>query len=461
MNNTDENAICSEEDPPASSSAKPRGLPEACIFVASLSHATSESVLAQFFSNLFGEVAKSKIVRDPSGYSQPYAFVQFTTDESAERALAAAEEELVLEGRRLRIEKARVNRTLFVAKIPRDLTTEELRSVASGFGEVEIVTMIKSYHTNTNKGCAFIKFLYREDAMDALLGLRSVQRKWVVEWARSRRDPDMLGSDKCHIFVGGLDPRTVSEEWLAERFGVYGEIDSVNIVNAHQDVAQHEDKADGGYVGSAFAFVRFCHPASSVAAIENENGVELGGRYLKVQYSESDEVKMTKRQGKSRLQGPAYPFGQPFQAMPPSNAPMFEAAPPTSYANQFGYYYPVYYPNQNWNGYIDPRFRGGYRGAVGYPQMAAPAAQHSPPASYGPMDFHLAAANSGSPRQSHLRRSPQRKRRSKSHQGEPHAGGHQMGNAAAVRGPPAFPAGQGQVGEVAHQLAGLSLDNHD
>lgn len=35
-------------------------------------------------------------------------------------------------------------------------------------------------------------------------------KKWVVEWATSANDPDMLGVDKCSVFVGGLNPNSVT-----------------------------------------------------------------------------------------------------------------------------------------------------------------------------------------------------------------------------------------------------------
>jgi hypothetical protein len=73
--------------------------------------------------------------------------------------------------------------------------------------------------------------MFREDAMDAFVGLKSKQRKWVVEWATSTNDPDLLGVDKCHIFVGGLNASLITKELLEQQFGEFGELDSVNLIN--------------------------------------------------------------------------------------------------------------------------------------------------------------------------------------------------------------------------------------
>jgi len=44
---------------------------------------------------------------------------------------------------------------------------KELRNAAEEYGPVENVTIIKNHQTNKSKGCGFVKFVFREDAMDA------------------------------------------------------------------------------------------------------------------------------------------------------------------------------------------------------------------------------------------------------------------------------------------------------
>jgi len=163
-----------------------------------------------------------------------------------------------IDGRTLRVEKAKVNRTLFVAKINRNWTNhvrfycsagvadlvcvltspnQDLRAVAEEYGKVENVAIIKNHQTNKSKGCGFVKYYYREDAINALAvrnhrfinntelatneceqGLKSRFKKWVVEWATSANDPDLLGVDKKSIFIGGLNPHLITKEALHQRF---------------------------------------------------------------------------------------------------------------------------------------------------------------------------------------------------------------------------------------------------
>jgi RNA recognition motif-containing protein len=231
LENAEQDAILS-----LSSKGEPKGPPQACLFVASLGPETDEEKLKQYFAQ-FGQVLKVKVLRDRS--SRPYAFVQFQNVEEADRAIAMTQD-FTLDGRKLRVEKAKVNRTLFLAKFSRLLTNQELRALAEEYGPVENVTIIKNHQTNKSKGCGFVKFVFREDAAAAIAGIKSRMKKWVVEWATSANDPDILGVDKCALFVGGLNPHLITKEMVEERFGRYGKLDAVSLVNPLSNRSQHD-----------------------------------------------------------------------------------------------------------------------------------------------------------------------------------------------------------------------------
>jgi len=193
----------------------------------------------------------------------------------------------------LRVEKARVNRTLFIAKLSKKTSNTDLREMAEEHGEVESVSIIKNHQTNISKGCGFVKFVNREDAENAFAELKGRYKNLVVEWATSTNDPDLLGIDKCNIFVGGLNPQQIDEEILAEKFGSYGEIESSTLVNRF---ANDEDDTKGAR--SAFAFIRYKDETAASSAIENENGITWLERRIRVQYCESQEKKNKRRANK-------------------------------------------------------------------------------------------------------------------------------------------------------------------
>jgi RNA recognition motif-containing protein len=319
-----------------------KGPPQACLFVASISPSTTEESLQQFFSS-YGEVVKTKILKDRS--SKPYAFVQYKEVEQANEALIATHGQ-ILDGRRLRVEKARVNRTLFIAKIDRGFTNTQVREVCEEFGPVESVTIIRNHFTNQSKGCGFVKYKYREDAMEAFANLKNSPRKlpWVIEWATSTNDPDLQGIDKRNLFIGGLSPR-VTKESLEERFGAYGKVESITLVNRDAEILEQNPEE----ARNAFCFLRYESEDSAIAAIEQENGADWLDRRIRVQYCESPEMKIRRRQVK--FYGVQYP--SPYGILP--NPLMMMGG---MYGDVYNYYYG--YPGPYGNGGWMPGYGGEY-----------------------------------------------------------------------------------------------------
>ncbi|KAJ3270189.1 hypothetical protein HDV01_000468 [Terramyces sp. JEL0728] len=81
----------------------------------------------------YGELLNVKVLRDLK--QRPFSFVQFKTHQDADRAYAEAAG-TILHGRKIRIEKAKVNRTIYVSKI-KDLSEQQIHSVFEQFGEIE------------------------------------------------------------------------------------------------------------------------------------------------------------------------------------------------------------------------------------------------------------------------------------------------------------------------------------
>jgi len=84
----------------------------------------------------------------------------------------------------------------------------------------------------------------------------------MIEWAPNLPNPYHLDNvDKESIFVGQLDPDTITEEALYERFSKYGEIMNLNLVKRKKPAVTQF---------SAFAFIEYDSEQSSTNAIANE-----------------------------------------------------------------------------------------------------------------------------------------------------------------------------------------------
>ncbi|CEI99280.1 hypothetical protein RMCBS344292_13371 [Rhizopus microsporus] len=201
---------------------KKKADPTACVFVA---RNISDNELNRSVFDLFrqyGRLLNVKTLRDWMG--RPYAFVQFENVHESKKALKECQG-IVLHGRHIRCEPARVNRTLCLISLHLQFDEHYLRSKLSVFGDIEdvIVTQHPNFHA------AFIQFQYRDDAIHAYSTLKNTeyQHPWLVHWSSnvdmnniSNMMTDQRFIDKHCIYVGNLN-ESVNEESLIQLFNQY------------------------------------------------------------------------------------------------------------------------------------------------------------------------------------------------------------------------------------------------
>ncbi|KAJ3110418.1 hypothetical protein HDU96_006637 [Phlyctochytrium bullatum] len=258
-----------EEEPIEEVGPGRKGLPQACLFVASLSSARTDEQLLRSVTDHFiqwGPLAHVKVLKD--WMNRPYAFVQFENVEDAKRALVEAHN-TVVDNRHIRVEQARVNRTLFIAKFNRS-QPESVRPILEQFGPVEDLTLLHNYQTGKSKGCGFVKYCYREDAIKAAANME-----------RGNVEVDLRS-----IFVGQLNQNLVTSQLLDERFRAYGAIESLQLVNKHPFDSR-----------PAFAFITYAEEASAERAVVEErapqNAKQWLDRTIRVQYRETGDIRAT------------------------------------------------------------------------------------------------------------------------------------------------------------------------
>jgi len=151
------------------------------LFVGQLPKEWDEGMVTEFFSG-YGEILESQIIRDSkSGSSKGCAFVKFASMTKAEEAKRLIETKSITlpgvnnpiqirwadgEDQRLGVDEQTVPK-LFVGSIPKSATEENLNDIFSQFGHIEEQALMKD-PDGTSKGCAFIKFKNKEDALLAM-----------------------------------------------------------------------------------------------------------------------------------------------------------------------------------------------------------------------------------------------------------------------------------------------------
>lgn len=292
-----------------------RNQPSSCIFVASLASTLTDENLSISVTNhfkKFGDLKMVKVLRDSK--NRPYAFVQYTNDSDANKALKLAHGSK-LDGRELRCERAKVNRTLHITTKLK-LTDSDINNMCNEFGEIE--QLIKSnstslYQRRNSLNAWFVRFVYRDDAIRAFANIRS-DPNLIVNWVQNIDDTtnndtkqkftkkilnnwenkenvfnnsfyennnintNNITIDKKSIFVGQLS-NNVTEKNLNERFSIHGKINNITLIIKPNNI---------------FAFIEFDTEESAASAFEKENHSIFLNKTMHVQYKETSRSQRRK-----------------------------------------------------------------------------------------------------------------------------------------------------------------------
>lgn len=250
---------------------KVRPKPSACVFVASLCKDKTDDQLYESVHSKFtqyGNVISTKVLRDSS--NRPYAFVQYANDMDCRLAISICHN-TELDGRRIRCEPAKVNRTLYLTFSGRPGTSYVV-DLLTQFGSIEQVLSSnnkgKVIHQNESKYW-YVRFVYRDDAIKAFAHFSakgtSKKDQPTVEWSQNI---ETSAFDTFSIYVGQLP--AVEKAELIQRFSVHGTIKKVELIKKLVP----------------FAFITYTEESSAAKAVEHENHAVWNGKSLHVQYKE-------------------------------------------------------------------------------------------------------------------------------------------------------------------------------
>ncbi|KIX05190.1 uncharacterized protein Z518_06062 [Rhinocladiella mackenziei CBS 650.93] len=272
--------------------------PDALIFVANLSNRRTEDQLALSCHQVFDCFGPCHIKVRLDKNRHPFAFVQFEARiqiqriEDAHNAVNGASS-LAIDGRKIRIERAKAERAVILSKSDGSAITEvEARELLERYGPIEhcastdIVTHDKY---NVHKSI-YVKFAYYLDCRDALRGFPNHTLGYSLHMAPSleprlhpgpnNNSPVIRGfptprsaADQKSIFVGNLPDDTTRQE-LEELFMEFGTIVQINIIK----------KTFGANGANIFSFIEFSNPQEADCASNAERIVR--GSKLRVEPKE-------------------------------------------------------------------------------------------------------------------------------------------------------------------------------
>ncbi|KAJ3695450.1 hypothetical protein LUZ60_000827 [Juncus effusus] len=314
------------------------------IFIKNLDRTIDQKGLYETFSS-FGTIMSCKIMTDQTGQSKGYGFVQYETEESAQKAISQLNGMLlndkpVFVGPFLRkqdrenlLDKSKFN-NVFVKNLSETTTKEELLEVFGQYGAItSAVVMIDA--EGKSKCFGFVNFENSDDAgkaVDALNGKKFGDKEWYVGKAQKKAEREMElkqkfersvkeAADKyqgLNLYLKNLDDE-ITDEQLKELFDEFGTITSCKVMR------------DQNGISKGSAFVAFSTTEEASKALAEMNGKMVSGKPLYV------AVAQRKEDRKARLQ---QQFAQlrPTVAMAPPMGPRMPMYPPGAPVGQQMFY---------------------------------------------------------------------------------------------------------------------------
>lgn len=159
------------------------------LFVGRVPQSMDDTALRPVFEE-FGEVKEAVIIRDKTtNKHKNSAFIKMASIAGADAAIRGLNSSRVLdpsmgaisvkyatgEAEKLGLvastEPGQDQAKLFIGSIPKTMLDEEVRQFFAAYGAVEEVFVMKDPVTQAGKGCCFVKFAYKEEALHAIRSL--------------------------------------------------------------------------------------------------------------------------------------------------------------------------------------------------------------------------------------------------------------------------------------------------
>ncbi|XP_058119950.1 sex-lethal homolog isoform X2 [Anopheles coustani] len=139
---------------------------------------TEREMYAMF--SAMGPIESCRLMRDlKTGYSYGFGFVNYMTEDAAQRAIKCLNGYPV-RNKRLKVSYARpqsddIKETnLYITNLPRTITEEQLDIIFGKYGTIVQKNILRDKLTGQPRGVAFVRFNKREEAQEAISALNNV-----------------------------------------------------------------------------------------------------------------------------------------------------------------------------------------------------------------------------------------------------------------------------------------------
>ncbi|KAF9666008.1 hypothetical protein SADUNF_Sadunf16G0184200 [Salix dunnii] len=330
------------------------------IFIKNLDKAIDHKALHDTFS-AFGNILSCKVATDSSGQSKGYGFVQFDSEEAAQKAIEKLNgmllnDKQVYVGPFLRkqerdtaTDKMRFN-NVFVKNLSETTSEEDLNKTFGEFGTITSVVVMRD-GDGKSRCFGFVNFENADDAakaVEALNGKKIDDKEWFVGKAQKKYEREVElkqrfeqsmkeAADKfqgANLYIKNLDD-SIGDEKLKELFSPFGSITSCKVMR------------DPNGISRGSGFVAFSTPEEASRALLEMNGKIVVSKPLYVALAQRKEDRRARLQAQFSQLRPvamAPPVGPRMPMYPPAGPGLgqqifYGQAPPAIIPPQPGFGY--------------------------------------------------------------------------------------------------------------------------
>ncbi|KAL7127508.1 hypothetical protein ABFS83_14G257800 [Erythranthe nasuta] len=304
------------------------------IFIKNLDKGIDNKSLHDTFST-FGNILSCKIATDANGQSKGYGFVQFDSEEGAQKAIDKLDgmllnDKQVYVGHFLRKQErdTEFNKTkfnnVFVKNLAESTTDDDLKTAFGEYGTITSSVVMRDAD-GKSRCFGFVNFENVDDAakaVEALNGKKIDDKEWFVGKAQKKSEREQELKSKfeqtsreavekfqgVNLYVKNLDDG-IDDEKLKELFAEFGTITSCKVMR------------DPSGISRGSGFVAFSSAEEASRALSDMNGKMVVSKPLYVALAQRKEER------RARLQQAQFSQMRPI-AMAPSIAPRMPMYPP-------------------------------------------------------------------------------------------------------------------------------------
>lgn len=189
---------------------------------------------------------------------------------------------------------------MFVGQIPRNWNEVDCRRLFEQYGSVFSCNILRDKSTQASKGCCFVTFFHRKDAIEAQGALHNIKVIDGMHHPVQMKPADTENRNERKLFIGQLSKKH-NEENLREIFSKYGQIEDCSVLR------DQDGKSRG------CAFVTFTNRSCAVVAtkeMHHSQTMEGCSAPLVVKFADTQKDKDVKTKSMITGNGGGSPKGQ-------------------------------------------------------------------------------------------------------------------------------------------------------